>query len=103
MADETITPARFFEELVPAGFEADTAGNPPPDDATLSFHVTGDGGGDWTIRIAGGKMKVERAKASDALITYTVSSADLVDAINSVNGAAPSLIIPPRRPSRPGA
>lgn len=103
MADEKqMTPSDFFEQILPAGFEAEAASNPPQEDVTLQYHVTGEGGGDWTIRIAGGKMTVERG-TSEALVTYTLSSKDLLDAINGINGAAPTLIIPPRRQGRPSS
>ena len=101
MADE-ITPAHFFETLVPEGFAADAPENAPQDDASLQYIVTGDGGGEWTIKIEGGKMTVTRGK-NDALVTYTIAAKDATDAINSQNGAAPTLLIPPRRPGRPGA
>lgn len=97
MADE-ITPADFFEKVVPEGFAAD-AENAPQDDATLAYVVTGDGGGEWTLKISGGKMTVERGKG-EALVTYTVSAQDAADAINSRNGATPALLIPPRRPGQ---
>lgn len=97
MADE-ITPAEFFEKVVPEGFAAD-AENASQDDATLAYVVTGDGGGEWTMKISGGKMTVERGKG-EALVTYTVSATDATDAINSRNGATPALLIPPRRPGQ---
>ncbi len=101
MADE-ITPAQFFEKIVPEGFAADPA-NASQEDATLCYVVTGDGGGEWTLTVSGGKMTVERGKR-DALVTYTVSAKDALDAINARNGASPALLVPPRRPNaRPGA
>ncbi|MEW6271540.1 MAG: SCP2 sterol-binding domain-containing protein [Thermodesulfobacteriota bacterium] len=104
MADANqITPAQFFEQIVPAGFEADAAGNPPQDDATVQYVVTGEGGGEWALQIAGGKLNVVKGKVDSPLVTYTVSAADLIDAVNGANGAAPTLIIPPRRQGRPGA
>jgi hypothetical protein len=101
MADE-IKPAEFFEKVVPEGFaaEADSAAQ---DDASLAYVLTGDGGGEWTLKITGGKMTVERAKG-DALVTYTLSAKDAGDAINGRNGAAPALLLPPRpKNPRPGA
>jgi len=101
MADE-ITPAQFFETIVPEGFAADPE-NASQDDATLVYVVTGDGGGEWTLEVGGGKMTVTRGK-SEALVTYTVGAQDATDAINGRNGASPALLIPPRRPgAKPGA
>lgn len=101
MADQ-ITPAQFFEQVVPEGFAADPV-NASQDDASLAYVLTGDGGGEWTIKISGGKMTVERGKG-EALVTYTLSAQDAKDAINGQNGAAPTLLIPPRpKNPRPGA
>lgn len=99
MADQTpsvATPNQFFEELLPQGFAAQQAENPGGDDVTLQYHVTGDGGGDWTVAIAGGKMTVSRGIAP-ALLSFTLAAADLLDAINSRNGAVPSLVVPEQR------
>ncbi|HEY8517911.1 MAG TPA: SCP2 sterol-binding domain-containing protein [Candidatus Binatia bacterium] len=94
MAEE-ITVAEFFEKVVPEGFAAEAQN--AQDEATLCYVVTGDGGGEWTLKVAGGKMTVERGKPENALVTYTVSAKDALDAINARNGAAPALIVPPRR------
>ncbi len=88
--------AQFFEQILPEGFAAQQAENPSSDEVTLQYHVTGDGGGDWTVAIAGGKMTVTRGTAP-ALLTITLSAKDLLDALNSRNGAVPALIIPPQR------
>src|SRR5262245_17534535 len=48
MADE-ITPAEFFEKVVPEGFAADPD-SASQEDATLVYVVTGDGGGEWTLK-----------------------------------------------------
>ncbi|HYC22807.1 MAG TPA: SCP2 sterol-binding domain-containing protein [Candidatus Bathyarchaeia archaeon] len=99
MAEPEITPTIFFEQLLPAGFEGDKAINPNPEDFTLQYHVGGPGGGDWSVRIEGGKMIVERSVAP-AILTLTISAQDLVDALSSANGAAPSLVLP--RARKPG-
>ncbi|HZR83137.1 MAG TPA: SCP2 sterol-binding domain-containing protein [Candidatus Binatia bacterium] len=95
MADDTqgTTVQQFFDELLPAGFAAQQAENPSSEDVALQYHVTGEGGGDWSVKIAGGKMTVERGTAP-ALLTFTLSAPDLLDAINSRNGAVPALVVP---------
>ena len=98
-AEPSVTPATFFEQLLPAGFEADKATNPNPEDFALQYHVKGEGGGDWAVKIEGGKMTVVRADGP-AILTITISATDLVDALLGRNGAAPSLVLP--RPRRPG-
>ena len=50
---EVTTPSAFFEELLPQGFAAQAAENPNPEDVVLQFHVSGDAGGQWTVKIAG--------------------------------------------------
>jgi SCP-2 sterol transfer family protein len=101
---EVTTPSAFFEELLPQGFAAQGAENPNPEDVVLQYNVSGDGGGQWTVKIAGGKMTVERGAAAAALLTFSLASADLLDAINTRNGAAPGLVIPaPQRGGSSGA
>lgn len=90
--------SQFFEEILPAGFAAQQAENPTTEEATLQYRVTGDGGGEWTVSIAGGKMTVSPGSAS-ALLTITLSAQDLLDALNSRNGAVPALVVPPQRRS----
>lgn len=99
MAEQTTqvtTPGQFFEELMPQGFAAQQAEGQPSEDVTLQYRVTGDGGGDWTVKIEGGRMTVERGTAA-ALLTFTLAASDLLDAINARNGAAPTLILPAQR------
>ncbi len=101
MADESNsatvpTPAQFFEELLPAGFAAQQAESPSTEEVALQYHVTGEGGGDWAVKIAGGKMTVERG-TTPALLTFTLSSKDLIEAVTGTNGASPNLILPANR------
>jgi hypothetical protein len=95
MAEETevTSAAQFFETVLPEGFAAQQAENPSSEEIALQFHVTGDGGGDWSVKIEGGKMTVTPG-AAPALLTITLSAQDLLDALHSRNGAAPSLVIP---------
>ena len=95
---EVTTPSAFFEELLPQGFAAQAAETPNPEDVVLQYNVSGDGGGQWTVKIAGGKMTVDRGATAPALMTLSLSASDLLDAINSRNGAVPGLIIPEQRP-----
>jgi putative sterol carrier protein len=48
------------------------------DDAVLAFDLTGEGGGQWVARIAGGKLSVEEGPAADADMTMTCSASDLL-------------------------
>lgn len=98
---DTVTPAQFFEQLMPMGFAAQQAesGQTPPD-VTLQYHVTGDGGGAWTVRIAGGAMQVEPGAVA-APITLTLGIDHWRDAVLARNGAAIELLVPRGRPGRP--
>ena len=61
---EDITPPQFFEQLLPLGFAAQASAGAP--DAVLAYRLTGEGGGEWTVRIAGGAMTVARGAADES-------------------------------------
>jgi hypothetical protein len=106
MADQTalaedVTPEQFFEEFLPSGFAAQAqGGDAAPPAATMQYHVTGPGGGDWTLVISGGQMTARKG-STDANVTFTVSVDDWRDAVLGRNGAALGLILPQPRPGRP--
>jgi putative sterol carrier protein len=106
MAEETaalpsdVTPAQFFEQLLPMGFAAQAASGQSQSDITTKFVVTGETGGSWIARIAGGQMTTTKDDGP-ADITITLSEADWRDAVLQRNGATMSLLIPQRRPDRP--
>jgi len=98
---ESVTPEQFFEELMPMGFAAQVSeGGVTPQDATIQFHLTGAGGGDWHAAIANGTMQVRKGSA-EANFTVTLGVDDWRDAVLSRNGASLVLIIPQNRPGRP--
>lgn len=98
---ENITPAQFFEELMPMGFAAQAqAGGTVPSDATMAYKLTGDGGGSWLLAIKEGAMTVTQGEG-EANVTFTVSVGDWRDAVLGRNGASIALIIPQPRPGRP--
>src|SRR5262249_61038561 len=97
---DSITPAEFFEQLLPSGFAAQAAeGGTVPGDFTIQFRLTGDGGGEWNAAIANGAMQVRRGSA-DANLTVTLSVADWRDAVLGRNGANLGIILPQNRPGR---
>lgn len=98
---ESVTPAQFFEELLPMGFaaQAQESGSAPRD-FTMQFHIVGEGGGDWTVKIAEGKMTTTKG-TSEAHLSVSVSVDVWRDAVLGRNGAAIGLIIPQQRPGRP--
>ena len=95
-----VTPEQFFEQLLPMGFTAEASAGAAPQDFTLQFHLTGDGGGDWHAAIANGSMQVRKGSA-DANFTVTLAVDDWRDAVLGRNGATIALILPQRRPDRP--
>ena len=98
---ENVTPEQFFEQLLPAGYAAQKAeGASVPQDFSMQYHITGPGGGDWHVEIKDGKMSTKKGKG-DAVLTFTLSIDDFLDAVLSRNGAAPAVLLPANRPGRP--
>jgi SOS-response transcriptional repressor LexA len=78
---ESVSPEQFFEQLLPMGFAAQVQqGQNRPQDLTLQFHLTGDGGGDWAVTISGDTMTACKG-SDDANVTVTVSVDDWRDAV----------------------
>ena len=99
---EDVTPEQFFEQMLPMGFaaQAQQGGDGAPREATMQYHLTGPGGGDWTLVISGGEMKASKG-STDANVTFTVSVDDWRDAVLGRDGATLGLILPQPRPGRP--
>ena len=100
---EDVTPEQFFEQMLPMGFAAQAqggAGDGAPREASMQYHVTGPGGGDWTLVISGGQMTSKKGSA-EANVTFTVSVDDWRDAVLGRDGATLGLILPQPRPGRP--
>jgi hypothetical protein len=98
---EDVTPEQFFEQLLPAGFQAQReAGGAVPQDFTMQYVLTGDGGGEWAVTIKDGQMSTIRGR-HEAVITFTLSADDWRDAVLGRNGATLALLLPQSRPGRP--
>jgi hypothetical protein len=98
---ENVTPEQFFEQLLPAGFEAQKEGGAAvPQDFSMQYNITGSGGGDWHVDIKDGKMITKKGSA-DAVLTFKLSIDNFFDAVLSRNGAAPAVLLPANRPGRP--
>ena len=96
-----ITPAMFFEQLMPAGFKAQIEqGLPIPKDYVIQYRLTGDGGGEWNVAIREGAMLVSSG-SGDSHMTISVSADDWRDAVLGQNGADLALLLPQARPGRP--
>ncbi|HWP64716.1 MAG TPA: SCP2 sterol-binding domain-containing protein [Candidatus Limnocylindria bacterium] len=96
-----VTPAMFFEQLMPAGFQAQVEqGLPAPKDYVIQYRLTGEGGGEWNVSIRDGRMTVTPG-SGDSHMTITLSMSDWLDAVLGRNGADLSLLLPQARPGRP--
>jgi len=55
--------------------------------ATFQFEATGDGGGDWAVKIADGAGEVTQGKAEDPTIVLTATAEDWLAIMNGdMNG-----------------
>ena len=98
---DSVTPQQFFEELLPMGFSAQAAeGVATPQDFTIQFRLTGEGGGEWHATIGNGAMQVRKG-TGDANIAVTLGVDDWRDAVLGRHGATLALILPQSRPGRP--
>ena len=98
---DDVTPQQFFEQLLPTGFDAQReAGAPVPQDFTMQYVLSGEGGGEWAVTIADGRMSSRQGR-HDAAITITIAADDWRDAVLGRNGAALSILLPQSRPGRP--
>jgi putative sterol carrier protein len=96
-----VTPEQFFEQLLPMGYAAQAqAGGNAPQGFKLQYHVNGDGGGDWHVVIADGRMTASKGSGAANLVV-TLDIDDWRDAVLGRNGATLALILPQSRPDRP--
>ena len=98
---DDITPSQFFEQLLPMGFQAQSAeGGAPPSEFAIQFTLTGDGGGAWHAFIHDNHMHVAPG-TKDANLSVTLSTDDWRDAVLNRNGASLGIILPANRPGKP--
>lgn len=98
---EDVTPAQFFEQLLPMGFQAQAgSGSAPAGEFAINFTLTGEGGGSWHAAIRDGAMQVTPG-AKEANLGVTLDVADWRDAVLARNGATLGLILPANRPGKP--
>lgn len=96
-----VSPAQFFEELLPAGYKAQhESGIQMPKDFRVQYHLEGEGGGAWHVHMAGPEITV-RPGEDAADLTVRLSVADWADAVHGRRGADLVLVIPQGRPGRP--
>lgn len=98
---DDVTPQQFFEQLLPMGFQAQSAGGgATPTEFAIQFTVSGAGGGAWHAAIRDGAMQVT-AGAQEANLSVSLGIDDWRDAVLGRNGANLSIILPANRPGRP--
>jgi putative sterol carrier protein len=65
--------AKEIVEAMPAAFLPDKAGDTK---AVIQLDLTGEGGGQWVLDIAGGECKVRNEKAAQSDVTVTMDAED---------------------------
>jgi putative sterol carrier protein len=75
---EPLTIAKLME-LMPKAFLPEKAGNV---EAVIQYHLQGDQGGDWVIRIGGGACRVKPGTAEAPTLTLTAQASDYLDIIS---------------------
>jgi hypothetical protein len=72
-----ITPARFFEQWLPALFAGEFGpGKRTPTDVTVRVRLDGEGGGAWDLTVAGGKLTVGAPGGSEPPVSVHQTVAD---------------------------
>ncbi|MBN1428767.1 MAG: SCP2 sterol-binding domain-containing protein [Anaerolineae bacterium] len=54
-----------------------------PENASLQFNITGDGGGQWHTTITDGKLTVEKGTLSQPSMTVTCTAQDMLAIVNN--------------------
>jgi len=75
---ETITPDDFYLKWLPeqAAANPDQATKIKDINAVIQFVVNGEGGGEYAMNLAGGKIEVKKEKAASPKLTVTMGLAD---------------------------
>ncbi len=78
MSEEKRPTARQLVESMPKYFRPEKAEGV---NAVIQYHLTGEGGGDWVVRIADGTCTVEEGVAENPTLTLKMDANDYVDLI----------------------
>jgi putative sterol carrier protein len=62
-------------DRMPEAFQADKAAGMQ---AVIQLHLTGDGGGNWTVNIANGQVKADKGEAASPDLTLEMEAKDYV-------------------------
>ncbi len=79
MSEEKRPTARQLVESMPKYFRPEKAEGI---NAVIQYHLTGEGGGDWVVRIENGTCTVEEGTAENPTLTLTMDAEDYVDLIS---------------------
>ncbi|WP_428268107.1 SCP2 sterol-binding domain-containing protein [Haliangium sp.] len=89
-----ITPQVFFEQWIPQEYERLTTGGAAPPDLSAQIQLDGDGGGTWSLRLAGGKLEVAAGSAEQPDVSVVQSVADWRAITVGEEGDGPDLTPP---------
>jgi hypothetical protein len=89
----SISLAELFTTWLPQTFAQARAGGATPPDVTIAVTLTGDGGGAWTLRVAGGALTVDDGADARAPMALAQSAADFRAALWG-EGGRPSMVPP---------
>lgn len=80
-ATQEATPEQTFEVIMPYGYDKrpDAKEKLKTTTAVFQFIITGDGGGDWAVKVDKGELSVDKGKAEKANCTITMAVSDWMD------------------------
>ncbi|MGH7776140.1 MAG: SCP2 sterol-binding domain-containing protein [Candidatus Dormibacterales bacterium] len=82
---DDVSPDQVFE-MMPRLLDADKAGST---DATILFDLSGEGGGKWWIKVAGGKAEGGKGDAESPSLTLSADARDYVKiALGKLDGTS---------------
>lgn len=89
----SISLPELFKTWLPQTFASARAAGAAPPEATIAVTLTGDGGGAWTLRVAGGELTVDDGADAAAPMALRQAAADFRAALWGEDGR-PSMVPP---------
>ena len=89
LPDSPLSPTEFFGNWLPQAFaEAGPMAGSDGVDVKLGVHLEGEGGGEWVVHLADGKVDIQAAPRGDAAFTFVQSVEDWSGALWQSRGGA---------------